>query len=63
MNGQRSRAIRKASLAVATGGASNGKSISKETLAMCDASAENLKQGKVSEPIDLDKYVENEGGE
>ena len=48
---------------MATGGASNGKSISKETLAMCDASAENLKDSKVGEPIDLDKYVENKGGE
>lgn len=33
------------------------EAVSKRTLKMLDKAAKNLKQGKVSEPIDLDKYL------
>ena len=33
------------------------EAVSKKTLRMLDQSAKNLKKGKASEPIDLDKYL------
>lgn len=33
--------------------------ISKNTLNMMDKSVENLKDGKVSDPVDFSKYLEN----
>ena len=34
--------------------------ISRNTLNMMDKSVENLKNGKVSDPVDFSKYLENE---
>ena len=33
------------------------EAVSKKTLKMMDKAAKNLKKGKVSKPIDLDKYL------
>lgn len=34
--------------------------ISRNTLNMMDKSVENLKNGKISDPVDFSKYLENE---